>query len=518
MKYIIGVDIGTQGTKAALYDENMTLIGTAFYESNLIMPDSGGIWQEADEIYESVFTSIRRLVEEAGVPAGAVEGIGIDSQMAGIMGVDEQGEAVTYYDSWLDSRCGKYVSLMEAQAGEKVTQITGSPVSIAHGPKILWWKNEHPEIYKKICKFVQPHAYVAGKLAGIKGGDAYVDYTCLQYSGFGDNKAKKWSEELLDIFDVEEAKMPRIVPPFEIVGKLKKEAAGLCGLREGTPIAAGAGDTSASIFGAGLFETGTILDCAGTASVVCSAVNEYKPDLANRTMMMMRSPVDGVWYPLAYINGGGLCVRWLRNLFPGAAYEELEAEAEKVEPGSDGLIFIPHFEGRVLPNNPNVRGSFTGLNWRHQRGHMYRAVMEGIAYEYHYYQKILKQLYPLHSFQKVWATGGGAKSKLFLKIKAEVLNAEISSFEMEDTALTGVAVIAGTGIGMIDDYKKIIEKNRKLRWQYAAGEEERTGSVNSMNSLDSENSPKSKNSKNYEKMAEKYLKVIDCLAPIYKEG
>lgn len=499
MKYLIGVDIGTQGTKAALYDENMTLAGTAFQESNLIMSDTGGIWQEADEIYRSVILSIRQLVSESGVSGSCIEGIGIDSQMAGIMGIDSEGEATTYFDSWLDTRCGKYVDFMERTAGEKITHITGSPVSYAHGPKILWWKNEYPEIYKKICKFVLPHAYVSGKLAGIKGEDAYMDYTCIQYSGFGDNQAKSWSGELLDIFKVEKEKMPEIVSPFEIAGRLQREAAQLCGLQEGTPIVAGAGDTAASIFGAGLFQKGTILDCAGTASVLCSVVDEYKPDIKNRTMMMMRSPIDGLWYPLAYINGGGLCVRWLRNLFPGATYEELEREAKEIGAGSEGLIFVPHFEGRVLPNNPNVRGSFTGLNWRHQRGHMYRAVMEGIAYEYHYYQKVLRQLYPGNSFQRMWAIGGGARSELFLKIKADVMNAEISSFEMGDTALTGIAVIAGMGIGMIKDYEKIIEGNRQLRWKYAAGEEG------------------TENLEKYGRLAERYLQVMECLGPVYKE-
>ena len=235
----------------------MTLVGTAFQESNLIMSDTGGIWQEADEIYRSVILSIRQLVLESGVSGSCIEGIGIDSQMAGIMGIDSDGEAATYFDSWLDTRCGKYVDFMERTAGEKVTHITGSPVSYAHGPKILWWKNEYPEIYKKICKFVLPHAYVTGKLAGIRGEDAYMDYTCIQYSGFGDNQAKSWSGELLDIFKVEKEKMPEIVSPFEIAGRLQREAAQLCGLQEGTPIVAGAGDTAASIFGAGLFQKGT---------------------------------------------------------------------------------------------------------------------------------------------------------------------------------------------------------------------------------------------------------------------
>lgn len=497
MHYVIAVDIGTQGTKAALYDEQMSVKGTAFCESNLIMPDSGGVWQDAEEIFQSVLVSIRRLVSETDVPANRIEGIGLDSQMAGIMGVDSECQAVTYYDSWLDTRCGEYVQYMEDAAGEKVTQITGSPVSYAHGPKILWWKHQHPDIYEKVYKFVLPHAYVAGRITGLKGEEIYTDYTCLQYSGFGDNKEKKWSGELLDLFRVERSKMPRILSPFEIIGKLNKEAADFCGLREGTPVVAGAGDTAASVFGAGMFCPGTILDCAGTASVLCSVVEEYCPDLENRTMTMMRSPVDGLWYPLAYINGGGLCIRWFRDLFRDTSYEELEKEAAKVDADSDGLIFVPHFDGRVLPNNPYVRGSFTGLNWKHGRGHMYRAVLEGIAYEYRYYQKILEKLYPQYTFDKIWAIGGGSKSDLFLKIKSEVMNADISAFEMGDTALTGSAVIAGTAVGMITDYRRLLEKKRQMRREYYAD---------------------GRNLEKYMAMSGKYLKVMEQLTPVYREN
>lgn len=464
--YLIGVDIGTQGTKALLLDTDLNTVCSAFEPSRLISPEPGTVWQEAGDIFGSVARTIRQVLEQSGAAAGEVLAVGLDSQMAGIMGVDAAGEASTCYDSWLDTRCGPQLARMKERLGRRVTEITGGPVTYTHGPKILWWKENHPQAYEKTCKFVLPHGYVVGKMVGLSGEEAVFDYTCLQYSGFGDNLAKKWSGELLDAFEVDSSKMARICSPFEIVGGVNREFAALSGLAEGTPVAAGGGDTACSIFGSGMFQSGMLYDCAGTASVLCCVADEYSPDTRFETMTMMRSPVDGQWFPLAYINGGGLCLRWLRDELTGkphADYDQLSAEAGEIAPGSEGLLLIPHFAGRVLPSNPYLKGTFLGLDWKHTRAHLFRAVMEGIAYEYGYYLSVLKALYPGTDFREMAAIGGGAKSPLFLQIKADVLGVDVTSFETGDTALIGSAVIAGVGAGVFADYRAPIEKLVKKR-------------------------------------------------------
>lgn len=499
MKYLIGIDIGTQGTKGKLFDENLNMVSEAFETSRLISYTPGTTWQEPEDFLKSVLHVIRTLTQTQGIDPGNIIAVGIDAQMAGIMGIDENANAVTVYDSWLDTRCEKYVDQMRTTAGTRITEITGGPVTYTHGPKILWWKHERPEVYQKIAKFVLPHTYVVGKMTGGKADDAYLDYTCIQYSGFGDNKNKTWSEELLDMFGVDKRKMPRIVSPFEIAGKITKEYAGLCGLKEGTPLVTGAGDTAASIFGAGMFGKEKVLDCAGTASALCCVVDQYVPDTQNQTLTMMRSPVDGYWFPLSYINGGGMCIRWFRDKLTGkpmSTYAELEKEAYKIKPGSDGVFFVPHFAGRVLPHNPDLRGSFIGLNWNHGRGQLYRSIMEGIAYEYDFYMKIIRNLYPEQNFQAAYAIGGGAKSELFLKIKADVLGIDMIPLIAGDTALTGSAVIAGVGCGLFCDYKKPLEHSIKLKeaisWDSAVHEQ-------------------------YKKYAEDYLKMIDGLTEVYRK-
>ena len=225
--YVIGVDIGTQGTKTTLFDTQMRVVATAFEPSKLISPKLGTVWQEADDLYLSCARTIKEVIERAQIAAKDVAAVGMDGQMAGIMGIDEQGEASTYYDSWLDTRCGKYMEEMRSRAGKREIEITGGPVTYTHGPKILWWKNEQPEAYAKTAKFVLPHAYIIGKMTGLRAQEAYFDYTCIQYSGFGDNAKKEWSDELLETFDVQKSKMARIVSPFDSVGKTTREFARL---------------------------------------------------------------------------------------------------------------------------------------------------------------------------------------------------------------------------------------------------------------------------------------------------
>lgn len=496
--YLIGIDIGTQGTKTILFDTDMRIAASAFEASNLISPKPGVVWQEADDIYGSCVRTIRQVVEEKGIAPADVLAIGIDSQMAGIMGVDENCEAVTYYDSWLDTRCEPYMEVMRQRAGKRVTQITGGPVTYTHGPKILWWKGEHPEQYEKTARFVLPHGYVVGRMCGLRGDEICFDYTCIQYSGFGDNEHKRWSDELLGLFSVEKSKMARIVSPFEVVGKTTAAFAAASGLAQGIPMVAGGGDTACSIFGSGLFDTGLLYDCAGTASVMCSVTDRFVPDDEYETLTMMRSPADGFWFPLAYINGGGMCLKWFRDNMtgtPAASYAQLEEECKDIAPGSEGVLFVPHFAGRVLPNNPYVKGSFAGLDWKHTRGHLFRAVMEGVAYEYHYYLSVLKKLYPQGRFSEMVAVGGGAKSALFNAIKADVLGVPVRPFEMGEAALVGSAVIAGVGAGVFSDY------HTPIRNVMRAGAEIR---------------PNAENHARYGPYATAYLQAIDALTPVYK--
>lgn len=461
--YLIGVDIGTMGTKAAVFDASGVLLGDAFEESRLVYPRAGCVEQDMEDMYGSCLRTIKAAVEKAGIEPRGVASIAVDGQMAGIGGVAENGMASIRYDSWLDTRCEPYIDLMDREAGSAVLAVSGSPPTYDHGPKILWWMHEEPEAFRRTAKFVVPSAYAAMRMSGLTAADAFIDYTQLHFSGFGDTENLTWSQEICGAFGVPVGKLPRIVAPYDIVGRLTAEAADNAGLAPGIPIAAGAGDQAATSLGAGIIEPGQVFDVAGTASVFSACVDRRVVDTEHRTFLCARSVVRDLWVPIAYINGGGLCLKWFRDEIglgrPGTktagqarnAYALLDQEAATVPPGADGLVFLPHFGGRVTPNDPNVRGAWVGLTWGHKTGHLYRAILEGVAYEYRCYADILAELLPGLELKEARVIGGGAKSSTWNQIKADVLGTPYVQLDRSEVAVWGSALIAGYAVGVFED-------------------------------------------------------------------
>lgn len=451
--YLIGVDIGTQGTKASLYGTDGSAVCHAFEESRLLYGPAGEITQDPEEIYGSVLRTIKRILTVSGVPGGKIAGIGLDAQMAGIMGIDEEWNAVTPYDSWLDTRCGPYIGRMKDGAEEEIIKKTGGQVTYAHGPKLLWWKYERPEVYRQCARFVTPGAYAAGRLAGLKASDAYIDFTHLHFTGFADSEKQGWDGGLLAEFGVDGDKLPTIVDPSCIIGGVGEDAAGRTGLCAGTPVIAGCGDSAASSLGAGIVREQMIYDVAGTASIFSASMKQFRPDVRHKTILAARSAVPGLFIPLAYLSGGGLCIRWFSKM-TGKSYEELEQDAQKAEGEIGDLYFIPHFAGRTCPNAPEVKGGFTGLQWNHTAGHLYRSILESVALEYNEYFMILKEMNRDLKPDGIYGVGGGTKSALFNRLKADVLGVPYYTLKTEEAATRGCALLAGHAAGIFPDLIK----------------------------------------------------------------
>ena len=457
MKYLIGVDSGTQSTKAGLVREDGKVVCERAVPTNLVYPEKGAVVQAPGEMLDAAVKAVRGVVDGSGVEPGDIEGVCVDGQMAGVMGVDRDGMAAMPYDSWLDTRCGSARRAFLEYGEERVIGITGAPVSYTAGPKIMWWKENHPDVYAKIYKFVQPAAYITMRLCGLGGDEAFYDHTYLHFSGFADTQGRAWSGELIEGLGADGSKFPRILSPSDRVGGLAGDMARACGLLPGTPAVAGLGDTAATSFGAGVTKPGLMFDVAGTASVLACAVDRFMPDVANKTVMFAPSAIEGLYTPMAYINGGGMCLKWFRDDVAGGAmsYGELDALASEVKPGSDNLLFVPQFSGRVCPNDTYVRGAFVGLEWVHGRGHLFRSIMEGIAYEYALYKGIIDGLVRGQDYGCVLSVGGGSASKVFAQIKADVLGVPVSAGAAKDTALLACASIAGYGAGLFDDIAEL---------------------------------------------------------------
>ena len=447
---LVGIDIGTQGVKAALYSADGECRAEAFQPSGPARPAPGIV----EEDPEFQLASACGLVHECVAKSGArdVAAIGIAGQMAGVIGIGSDGRAVTPYDSWLDTRCAAQITRMQTEAGDAVLRATGNAPSFNHGPKILWWQSERPADYARIAKFVQPGGYTAMRLCGLRADAAFIDTSYLHFSGFADNCSKRWDTALCARFGVALEKLPRIVEPSARVGGLTAEFAARCGLPVGTPVIAGCGDTAASFLSCGATTPGICVDVAGTASVFAATTDAFAPDVHGGTLGCGQSVTPGLWHPYAYVNGGGMNLEWFRREFGGAAdFDKLNALAAAVTPSDALPLFVPHLGGRVSPGWPALRGAWVGLTWDHTRGEMFRAVLEGVALEYALYQQALRRLLPGAAFAELRITGGGEKSAAWNQIKADALQMPIVQIENSGGAPMGVAMLAGLGAGIFPD-------------------------------------------------------------------
>ncbi|MGH8875333.1 MAG: xylulokinase, partial [Acidimicrobiia bacterium] len=364
MTVFVGCDLGTMGTKAAVVDEEGRIVGEAFEEVALHSPRPGWVQQDLGEIEASAHRTIRLALQRAGEPR-PVGGVAFSGQMSGIGTIDQRFHPATYFDSWLDTRCEPEIEEMTGHA-RRVTELSGCPPTYSHGPKILWWQRHRPDDFRRVARFVVPGAYLAGRLCGLSAEEAFIDRTYLHFSNLSDTAAARWSEELIDAFGIEPRVLPRIIDPLDVVGGVTRDGEDATGIPAGTPVAAGAGDQAAASLGAAVVDPGQAFDSAGTASVFAVCSEAFAPDLERQTFMATHAVISGTYIALAFINGGGLALRWFRDEVAGLdvadpeAYRQLDRLAAEVEPGSGSLLWFPHFQGRVLPPQPHARGAWVG--------------------------------------------------------------------------------------------------------------------------------------------------------------
>ncbi len=482
--HLIGVDLGTSSTKAALYRTDGSLVAEASADVPLLYPAPGVVEQENDDFYRTAAETVGRCLRESDTDPRRVAAIAFSSQMAGIGSIDENYEPATRFDSWLDMRCRPYIAWLNDNHADLITRLTGCAPTCDHGPKILWWMHERPEDYRRVAKFLTPSAYVAGRMAGLPAGRAFMDYTFIHFSGLADNRAGQWSAAICDTLGVDMDVLPEIVEPWRVIGEVTGAAARDFGLAPGTPIAAGCGDTAANALGAGIVRPGQVFDVAGTASVLAGCTDHFVADTTHRALLTMRSVIPGLWNPLAYIAGGGQALRWFRDEFykyeirntkyesrsapdeiaasgedsetrisylVSRTYDEMIAEAAAVPPGSDGLSFSPHLGGRICPATPEMRGAWLGFSWGHTRAHFFRAMLESIAYEYAWYLRVLREYIPNLELSETRAVGGGARSDEWNQIKADVLGVPYQRLARSEFGTWGAAMIAGKAAGVYDD-------------------------------------------------------------------
>jgi len=453
---LLGIDISTTGAKAILIDDQGSVIKTVTHNYPLSSPKPLWSEQEPEDWWEAAQASIRLLLNQTQIEPEAIQAIGLTGQMHGLVLLDEHDQVLRPAILWNDQRTGKACErLTDIVSLRKLISVTGNPAMTGFtAPKILWVKENEPQIYRRIAHILLPKDYIRFKLSGIRAID------CADASGTSlfDISQRAWSKEILSSLEIDPTWLPSVYEGTEITGVISSAGAQATGLAINTPIVGGGGDQAAQAVGVGAVEPQIVAITLGTSGVVFAPTGEPLIDPGGRLHAMCHSlppSVDQGWHLMGVMLSAAGSLRWFRDTFtPGLSYTELIEPAGSIPPGSEGLLFMPYLTGERCPYaDPLARSGFIGLTVRHGIAHMTRAVLEGVAFGLRDNLALLSET-GVKNIQQIRISGGGAKSFLWRQIIADVLNVELVSVNTTEGASYGAAILAGVGIGLWPSVKK----------------------------------------------------------------
>ena len=455
MAYLIGMDIGTTGTRALIMDETGRVAASATSEYPMYTPRPLWAEQNPEDWWQAAIEAIRQALQEARIAPAEIVGLGLTGQMHGMVLLDAQGRVLRPCIMWNDQRTASQCEwIMETIGRERFLELIMNPALPGFtAPKIIWTRENEPDIYAQVAHVLLPKDYLRYRLTG-----AYAtDVSDASGTVLLDVGKRKWSREVLDRLDIPPEWLPRCVESPEITGEITAEVAELTGLRAGTPVVGGGGDQAASAVGSGIVEPGLVSVTLGTSGVVFAYTDAPSRDPQGRLHTFCHA-VPGKWHVMGVTLSAGGSFRWLRDtlgleersvaLLSGVnPYEILTAEAANAPAGCEGLLFLPYLTGERAPYaDPNARGTFFGLTLRHDKRHMVRSVLEGVAYSLRDCLEIFRDLnIPI---QQVRAAGGGARSLVWRQVMADVFGAELVTINVTDSTAYGAALLAGVGAGV----------------------------------------------------------------------
>jgi xylulokinase len=462
--YVIGCDVGSQGTNCALYSADGTLVASSYQAYDLSFPFPGAAEQDADAWPVAVAAGVRELLEHVPEGSSAVKGLSFGSQLDGMVVCGKDGRALRPAMIWMDRRAESQAArVAERMAPDEFYRHVGANLDSSHAVfKALWVRDEEPEIWSRATFLMSPGTYVLREVAG----PVAVDYSNASSLALLDPRSRKWSPEVLAAADLPEHLLPEVVPATEPISTITSRFAAETGLDPATVVAVGCGDEMAATLGAGVFAPGEVCDVVGTAEPVCAASSEPRED---PTMLVECHPhADPEAWLLenpGFVSGGNL--RWWRDQFAplersaesegnGDAYDLLSRDAERIPPGAEGLVFLPAMQGAMAPEwNGAARGVFYGLTLAHTRAHMTRAILEGSAFGL---RDILEAMSNAGlDVRRLTIVGGGAKGPLWRQIKADVTGLPVRVPVSVETTATGAAILAAVGSGVRESVADAVE-------------------------------------------------------------
>lgn len=453
---LLGIDISTTGAKALLIAATGQVVASASTPLTVSTPHP--LWSEQDpaEWWEGIVQSIRRVLAGSRVEPGAIAAIGLTGQMHGLVLLDAHGDVLRPAILWNDQRTGAQCDEIRARVGrERLIRITGNDALTGFtAPKILWVREHEPEVYARARHILLPKDYVRFRLTG--------EYATDRAGGSGtllfDLGKRDWSAEVVAALEIPRDWLPPTHEGPQVTGRVSAGAAEATGLPAGTPVVGGGGDQAAGAVGVGAVAPGIISLVLGTSGVVFATTAGPLVEPEGRLHAFCHA-VPGRWHFMGVMLSAAGSLRWYRDTVAGgAAYRALDEEAARVAPGSEGLLFLPYLTGERTPHpDPLARGAFVGLTVRHERAHLTRAVLEGVAFGLKDSFEIIQGsgMGPVH---EVRVSGGGARSPLWRQIIADVLGAELRTVNTTEGAAYGAAILAAAGAGFYESVPAACER------------------------------------------------------------
>jgi xylulokinase len=462
---LLGIDVSTTGAKALAIDERGEVIASATEEYPLDTPRPLWSEQNPEDWWQGAQRAIRAVLAAPGVSADAISGIGLTGQMHGLVLLDNEGRVLRPAILWNDQRTGPQCAEITAWAGGlgKLLELTGNAVLPGFtAPKIVWVRENEPDVYERVAHVLLPKDYIRYRLTG----EFATEVSDASGTSLFDVGNRRWSAEMAGLLGVPMAWLPRCTESDVVSGQISASAAAATGLRAGTPVVGGGGDQAAQAVGSGIVRPGIISVTSGTSGVVFAHQERYAAEPQGRLHVFCHA-APGAWHAMGVMLSAGGAFRWFRDALgsleklaameTGAdPYDLLTQAAARVEPGAEGLLFLPYLTGERCPYpDPNARGAFVGLTLRHSKRHMARAVLEGVSFGLRDSLELIKGLgVPI---EQVRASGGGARSPLWRQIQADVFGAELVLINVTEGAAFGAALLAGVGAGVYRDVREAVD-------------------------------------------------------------
>ena len=455
MDCILGIDLGTSGTKTVLFDTKGITLASHTVEYPLYQPNNGWAEQDPEDWWQAVKETVRAVLQTAGIDANSIRGVGLSGQMHGLVMLDGDGNVLRRAILWCDGRTQKQCDeITETLGKEKLIAITANPAIPGFtAGKILWVREQEPEIYEKCRHILLPKDFIRYKLTG----EFATEVSDASGMNLLDVPNRRWSGEVLSALDIDPAVLGTMYESVDVTGTVTKSAAEATGLAAGTPVVGGAGDNAAAAIGTGVVETGRAFTTIGTSGVIFAHSDKVTIDPKGRVHSFC-SAVPGAWTVMSCTLAAGLSLQWFRNNFCSAEketaagmgidpYELMTAAAAKSPIGANRLIYLPYLMGERSPLlDSDARGAFLGLSAIHTKRDLTRAVLEGVTYSQRQCLDVFREMgVPI---RQMMACGGGAASPFWRQMLADVYGCPVQTVASREGPALGAAILAGVGAGI----------------------------------------------------------------------